>query len=747
MTAASSASARASPPLAAALVFGLSVLAPGCARERAEAPAMGTERWLDAPDRLRVTLGAASRAASPAGGTSRVWDAVQIRTQWTRSEKGGQLTLTSPRLEYAGPDELDSILIRFAEPLAGLRFSLLWGAATALDRKAELRNRRELEALGDPPQRAFRVRGDEIAYMPLVRGEPGRDPLRHLFLRLPSQDAAAKLESVALVSKRDALAARPYGPVRHALRGETRSAYHVSSPARLEYQTRIAAPALLSLGVLSLAADAEVRVALLLGSGPGARVLLERRVREAGRAWQDFQVPLAGPGERPVTLQLALESNVPGDRLLVSNPTIVVPSQARTRPNVVLYVVDALRPDRLGFSGYAKDTSPFLDSLARGGVVFRNAYAQATWTKPSVATLLTSLHPQTHGVGARSSLDALPDGATTLQGLLREQGYLTAQFTANPFAGSLSNLDQGFDWAFGPEAFPLRDPDAKRNKPHSDDIHARLLPWLTAHAAGRFFVYVHSIDPHPPCSAPRGARRLPGGDSESDLYDEEIRFNDDQLRALTEALEALGLTRDTLLVVTADHGEAFGEHGSSGHGLSVRQEELRIPLLFSRPGTLPPRALETPVGSLDVMPTILGQCGVRFDAARLQGRDLFGAAAAGPVFASRFVYPDAPELPEFFEQEQFAVIDGRAKLVLRERGPNAAPTSELFDLARDPDERSDRSAHDFERTRALERALSDFRERQRLARAAFLRAHGDARTGAPPAQDLLERLKSLGYLK
>jgi hypothetical protein len=117
------------------------------------------------------------------------------------------------------------------------------------------------------------------------------------------------------------------------------------------------------------------------------------------------------------------------------------------------------------------------------------------------------------------------------------------------------------------------------------------------------------------------------------------------------------------------------------------------------------------------------------------------------VFASRFVYPDAPELPEFFEQEQFAVIDGRSKLVWRERGRQGPPVSELYDLARDPDERSDIGAREFERARALERMLSDFRERQRLARAAFLRAHGEASPGAPPFQDVLERLKSLGYLK
>jgi hypothetical protein len=138
---------------------------------------------------------------------------------------------------------------------------------------------------------------------------------------------------------------------------------------------------------------------------------------------------------------------------------------------------------------------------------------------------------------------------------------------------------------------------------------------------------------------------------------------------------------------------------------------------------------------------------VSFDPGLLQGRDLLQGAADAPVWASRFVYPDASDLPQFFGREQLALIDGRSKLVVRQLEAGAR-SRQLFDLAADPGEDHDLGAQDPERVRRLERSLDEFLERQRAARAAFLRAHGDAAAPrSPPPQDLLERLRALGYLK
>ena len=150
---------------------------------------------------------------------------------------------------------------------------------------------------------------------------------------------------------------------------------------------------------------------------------------------------------------------------------MILQSQSTGRPNIVLYVVDALRPDRLGAYGYTKGTSPFLDRLAEQGIVFQNCYAAASWTKPAIASLFTSLYPQTYGVGRHSYLDVLPDSVPTLQDELRSHGYLTAQFSANPLSGTLSNLDQGFDYTFGPNAFEVANTESKQNKTHSDDLN------------------------------------------------------------------------------------------------------------------------------------------------------------------------------------------------------------------------------------------------------------------------------------
>jgi arylsulfatase A-like enzyme len=400
-----------------------------------------------------------------------------------------------------------------------------------------------------------------------------------------------------------------------------------------------------------------------------------------------------------------------------------------------LYVLDALRADRLGDFGNPRRPTPFLDELASTGVAYRECYSQASWTKPAVASLLTSLYPQTHGVGATSSMDVLPDGVLTLQGALRTAGYTTAQFSANAFAATLSDLEHGFDYAFGPDAFPPRADGGPPGKVRSDEINARLLPWLTAHAHEPFFVYVHSVDTHPPWPETPGRTPL-------DRYDAALEFNDRELRRLYQRLRELGLERDTLFVVTADHGEALGEHGQAGHGLSVHQEEIRVPLILSQRGRLMPRIVERPVQAIDVMPTILAHCAPATDRRGLQGTDLLAADAsrARPAFSMRFVYPgDLAQPAASASGESYAVIDGTWKWIAS--GAEGA----LFDLSRDPFERNDLRAAQPERAERLGRLLEAFLASQAEARARFLAEHAGGSAPSPAAREALERLRSLGY--
>ena len=704
---------------------------------------MLTERVLENPSRLRVSQEPPVAGPRAAPSTSYRWIAEDIKSRWRKKTEKGYTTFTSPRVEIASMDRFDSIVIDLARAPAAGTFSLLWSHDESPSAADFLRNRREIAVYGDVPRRAFVLRGHDIAPAAIGRGDEEARPVHFFFLRFPTNDdAEAVIDSVSLLSRADALAGRPLGLVRYSARGQSRSALYANGPLRLDFETSVADGSELLFGVQAVS-QSTLRVQLTAGVG---RTLLTRSLAGAA-TWQDLRVRLPrSRGGVPTRLSLSVASSRANDTVLVSDPTIVVPKAARRYPNVILYVIDSLRADRLGVYGYGAGTSPFLDSLARRGTLVRNCQAQAAWTKPSIASLLTSLQPQTHGVGARSSFDELPASVPTLPGLLRSHGYLTAQFTANAFASTLSGLDRGFDEVFSPEAFGTA---SKTAKVRSDDINALLLPWIEAHARDRFFAYVHSIDPHPPFAAT-------GRSEGSDAYDDAIRFNDIQLRLLYERLEALGLLDDTLFVVTADHGEAFGEHGRSGHGQSVHREEMHIPLLFFRPRALRASVVEAPVESLDVMPTILDHCGVGFDKTLLQGKSLGSATKAAlasrTVFSTRYVYPDAAELPEFFGREQYAASQGRYKLIATRQPEQTDLALELYDVDADPFERADLKAGQPETVASLSAALRSFLEEQRTSRSLFLARHGEALgfgpgAGARVPQDTLDRLKSLGYLK
>jgi arylsulfatase A-like enzyme len=271
-----------------------------------------------------------------------------------------------------------------------------------------------------------------------------------------------------------------------------------------------------------------------------------------------------------------------------------------------------------------------------------------------------------------------------------------------------------------------------------------VLPWLAAHAHDRFFVYVHAMDTHTPYA---------GG---SDAYDDEVRANDLGLRRLYDGLAALGVADTTLLVVTADHGESFGEHGVTGHGSSVYQEEASVPLVFAH-GSLTPGRVDLPAHHVDVLPTILGRCGVRLDGRSFEGVDLLAEPRPGPartLFVTRFAYPLDDLFEPTVDREWHAVVRGDWKLIVRHpRDPHEPPSQALYDLAKDPRETADLSAHRSREVEELSGALRDFHARERVRRAEFLARYpgpvtmGLAGSTPPIPASLVESLKSLGYIR
>ena len=298
--------------------------------------------------------------------------------------------------------------------------------------------------------------------------------------------------------------------------------------------------------------------------------------------------------------------------------------------NVILIVIDALRADHLGCYGYKRSTSPRLDALAREGVLFKNCYSQSSWTKPSVSSILTSLYPSRHGTTLHTH--ALPEDLVTLAEILDDEGYINYGYVANPNLKKIFNFDQGFyffddllmrDKLYNAVLRQLRQKPpyflriVKRKFDHNDYdnaelANARIIPWLNKYKDQNFLMYIHYMDPHAPLSPPPPYNTIfdyVEGDDNSraiSLYDGEIRFVDEQLNKIIEILKSEKIFSKTMMIITSDHGRAFGEHNYYGHGATIYQEQLKVPLIIKYPGNSPAgRVVEGQVRSIDIMPTIL----------------------------------------------------------------------------------------------------------------------------------------------
>lgn len=342
--------------------------------------------------------------------------------------------------------------------------------------------------------------------------------------------------------------------------------------------------------------------------------------------------------------------------LLVTASLVAGCSSQPTRPNVLVLLVDALRADHLGCYGYARPTSPHIDAWARQSTLFVNAYAQSPWTKPSIPTLFTSLYPIQHGVyegerrGADGRLrsDTLATEFETLAESLGRAGFRTAAFVHNAQLPADHGFSQGF------EVYQQGEFDAK-------EIHRRFLEFVDRGDERPFFAYLHYLDVHWPFQPAAEFRerfsttrpsavfdredwgglrhRINDGRiqlSETDrrrlvdLHDAGIRELDERIGELRAALEARGLLDRTLIVLTSDHGEELMDHGKVGHGGTLYEEVLRIPLMIHLPGGAEARKVEAPARLLDVYPTVLAAAGVPRPA-EVEGRDLFAPANGDPV--------------------------------------------------------------------------------------------------------------------
>ncbi len=615
---------------------------------------------------------------------------------------------------------------------------------------------------------------------------------RHLLIRpTDAAGAAFEIESVRMVSRRENLSSIRGGLSWEGLGEVYRETLVARAPDALRFDVELPRHPRLQLAVGTLEpGPVTFKVAVHAGPGSAEEVVAQRTVTTPYR-WDTVKVDLDRFAGRKVGLVLALAAERPGTLGFWGAPVVndARPATARDgeRPQGVIFIwADTLRRDHLPFYGYSRPTAPVLARLASEGALFEDSVAQASWTKASGPSMMTSLYPTSTGV--QSFNDVLPSSANTLAEAFRKEGRATLALTSIPFVGRFSRMHQGFEELYEPGALdrggPLR---LKTARPAVD----RLLPWLDDHRDVPFYVLLHVADPHAPFRPEPPYDSLfsdPGGRAEherqmervkpfirnpnmrprimptredlvaagidpeayvareKDWYDGSIRAMDTELGRVVERLRELGLDRRTLVVFTSDHGEEFLEHGKTFHQQTVYGELANVPLFFWWPGHVPAgKRIPDMVESIDIMPTLLELSGARAPAG-IQGASLvpFLRGERNPAWPRPAVTEAAGRMAATEEEveESFAIAMDGWKLVHHPRRPPGRPEYELFDRRQDPLDQKDLAPTHPD---IVERLAKELQAWRKLAES--MRLKPDSELGGSLSAEELERLRALGYIQ
>jgi arylsulfatase A-like enzyme/Tfp pilus assembly protein PilF len=405
--------------------------------------------------------------------------------------------------------------------------------------------------------------------------------------------------------------------------------------------------------------------------------------------------------------------------VLVSAALLLRP---RPSPNLLLITIDTLRADHVGAYGDKEAETPVLDALAARGTRFARALSAAPLTGPSHATILTGTYPPSHGVRDNATF-VLGSSHPTLATILKGRGYQTAGVVAGLPLVSAFGFSQGFesyDEAFHESAGPTG--DVKRPGGEVADAVVRI---LEGHPKAPFFVWAHFYDPHAPYAPPSPYKER----FATRPYDGEIAFVDAQVGRVLEALRASGALEQTVVAVTADHGEGLGEHDEITHAVLVYQSTLRVPWILAGPGVPGGKVVEGNAGTVDLVPTLLGLLGVPRPPG-LAGRDLVPALRG-----------EGPKEAPLYAESLFGRLNcGWAALRVLTDGSNKliqGAEPELYDLDRDPAERENVAAAHPEVVARLRRELAAALE--------AMAPQGDEARPRKLSAEQEERLRSLGY--
>lgn len=610
-----------------------------------------------------------------------------------------------------------------------------------------------------------------------------------------SGPASVEILSVSLIPKEANYAKAPAGVITEPRDRLYRRALFTHAPGTLSWRVHVPEGGRLDVGLGVLRHDAPVTFRVTADAAPVFEETWTDRER-----WGQRSVDLSRFAGRTVTLALETrpagaipsgQSGRAGTVALWAAPTLsggrATSAGAGRPPNVILYVIDAGGAEYTSAYGYNRRTTPNLERLAAAGALFENAYSNSTWSKPSTTSFMTGLQHTVLG-GYRNASDPLPDGAPTMAELLHHAGWQTAVFTSNAWCGTMSGLERGVD--------VLRESIEGPNSASSAELITDFWRWRDAWPGLPYWVHFQSTDVHWPWEpvapvagtylsherrlafhemerkigevsgtlgrswalrAPpqvfekAGIDRAAYFDAVRDAYDEAMAFADLQLGRLVAQLQARGEWENTLLIVTADHGDWPGlgwfDSDPAARVPYFNPYLTRVPLVVSWPAKIAPgQRFQSPVSLVDLLPTVLDLTDQR-GPDHLQGQSLAPLLLGRPgwqprpvIFDETNVDPKTGEISGAFE-----IIDGRwgASLAIVQGGAKAedGPRLLLYDLWNDP--YCLRSLH-RERPDLVEKYTGllerQFREHRALAKK-FKPREGGA---LDPRQ--LETLKSLGYI-
>ncbi len=448
-------------------------------------------------------------------------------------------------------------------------------------------------------------------------------------------------------------------------------------------------------------------------------------------------------------------------------PPLPALDPSRPQRNVVLISLDSLRADHVGAYGYERDTSPSFDRFAREGVLFRNAISTSSWTLPTHLTMFTGRSQLAHGVveDTRVLSPAIP----TLGEIFHAAGYATAGFVSGPYLAGHYGYARGMDayadlsagWGKGAEA---------RAAVLSPAINEKGLAWLDEPHTQPFFLFLHYFDIHydyvppapydkmfdPDYTGTMDGRffierkdvnpKMPARDLEHilALYDGEIRFTDDHVGRVLDRLREKNLLDSTVVMIVADHGDEFFEHGNKGHHRTVYDEVLHVPMAIRLPGgEHAGEKIDAQTSLIDVFPTLLAAAGIQRPA-EAEGQNLL-AWIAGERPAREAIYSDFYDKRGFNLQVARRTPDAKTiqhfnRITHPKRG-----ALEYYDLADDPRERDDRADQKPAEARSSVQSMTGWLDEQWLShRRTEARAGGESSIEID--EETKKRLESLGYV-